>query len=513
VQENLPALKNVIYWHYKGLANQKNSSFLGYRDVLTMGREYEKNHPQVFENNLAAGKTDDICAIVYTSGTTGQDPKGVLHSYRTLRYASDFYFQLDHPGDRDNLVSNLPPAWITEQWLVFGCHLLSAGIVNFAEGAETQQQDIREIGPQIVLYSSRLWERQAGTIQARIQGAGLFKRLAYHLFMPVGYRMADMRARGLKPGWYWQILGIPANLLLFRPVRDSLGLPHARVCYSAGATLSPEAYRFYHALNVPLRNLFGSTEAGAITGSSSDDFKLDTAGRLNPNIEIKISPSGEILVRHPGLFLGYYGEPSAASAVLKDGWLNTGDSGSLTSDGYLVFLDRVQDIVKLAGGDFLYPQEIESRLKYSPYIKDAWIMAGPEKREISAVIVIDSENSGHWADKHKVIYTTYGDLSQKEEVYGLIEQEIKRVNRKLPTNCRITRFVNLHKEFDPDEGELTRTRKLRKTILKDKYTDLIKAVYSGQPSVEMEVQIRYQDGRTGNLKTMLKIQAVKEGLN
>jgi long-chain acyl-CoA synthetase len=509
VRDQLPRLQKIIYWRYKGLSNQKDTSLIGYRNVLKLGREYEKAHPGTFESNIAGGRAEDICAIIYTSGTTGENPKGGVHSYKTLKYASECYVKLDNWDRKDNLVSNLPPAWITEQWLAFGGHLLSAGIVNFAEGAETQQQDIREIGPSIVIYNARLWERQAGQIQARIQGSGALKKLTYRLLRPVGFRMADIKTRRQKPGWYWQMLSVLANLLLLRPLRDSLGLPHARVCYTSGAILCSETFRFYHALNVPLKSIYGSTEAGAITAVPNRDIRPGTVGPVIREIEIKFTPSSEILVRHPGIFLGYYNNPITTAEVLKDGWVYTGDRGRLTVEGELIFLDRAQDIIQLSSGESLFPQDIESRLKYSPYIKDAWILAGPDREYASAVIIIDSQNTGRWADKRKVTYTTYSDLSQRPEVYDLVEREIARINKEIPAGCRIERYVNLHKEFDPDESELTHTRKLRRGLLTRKYSDLVKAIYSGRPTVDMAVQVKYQDGRSGTIKTALKIQSVK----
>ena len=505
-----PHLKKIIYWRYKGLSNQNNASFLSFQNVVRMGQEYEKSHPGAFENNISAGKPDDICAIIYTSGTIAPEPKGALHSYHSLRCSSDYYLHLDDWRQKDNLVSYLPPAWITEQLLAFGCHLLSASTVNFAEDTETQQQDIREIGPNVVLYNSRLWERQAGKVQARVQGAGSLKKLTYRLFMPVGFRLADYQTRKVKPGWQWRILAIPANLLLFRPIRDSLGLTHARICYTSGATLCSEAFRFYHALNVPLKSLYGSTEAGAITGTTNENINPQTVGTINPGVEIKFSPDGEIVTRHPGIFRGYFNKPAATAEVMKDGWVFTGDNGYITKEGELFFQDRCRDVVQLTCGEVLIPQDIESRLKYSPYIKDAWILADQGRSYASAVIIIDFDNTGRWADKKKVTYTTFSDLSQKHEIYRLIEQEIMRINREIPPGCRIKKYVNLHKEFDPDEFELTHTRKLRKPFLEKRYADLVQAIYSDKPAVDVEIQVKYQDGRVGKIKTAIKIQPVGE---
>jgi long-chain acyl-CoA synthetase len=292
ILRQLPHLKKIVYWQYKGLSNQDSDTFLGFRTVLSLGREYEKSHPDIFEKNISAGKADDICAVVYTSGTTGNEPKGAVHSYKTLRWVAESYTRLDQWQPGDNLVSYLPPAWITEQWLAFGCHLLSAGTVNFAESAETQQQDIREIGPSIVLYSSRLWERQAGKVQARIQGTGVLKKLTYRLFMPVGYRVADHRDKQEKPGWFWRVLQIPANLLLFRPLRDSLGLPHARVCYTSGSRCVKRLFAFIMHWSSLEKSLW--LNRGRRHYRRRRENRHLGAETINPGVEVAITLSGEI---------------------------------------------------------------------------------------------------------------------------------------------------------------------------------------------------------------------------
>jgi len=512
INKELPQLKKIIYWRYKGLSHYQEPALAGYRQVLELGREYEKKHPGLFEDKVASGNADDICALIYTSGTTCETPKGAMHSFKTLKYGSECYLRLDPLYETDNMVSYLPPAWITEQWLGLGCHLISGCITNFPEEVDTQQQDIREIGPTMLFYSSRLWERQSSRVQARIQASDFIKRFFYKLFIPVGYRLADIKFNKKKPGLHWRTLYALGDLLLFRAIRDSLGLGNARICYTAGSTLSPEVIRFYHALKVPLKSLYGSTEGGAMTGSSNDDIHPDTVGKLNPGAEVKNTGAGEIISRSPGTFLGYYNNPAATTEVLKDGWFYSGDSGYLTTDEHLVFIDRMKDIVQLTCGENLAPQNIESQLKFSPYIKDAWVFAGPDKEYTSAIIIIDHENVGPWADRRKVTYTTYGDLSQKPEVYELVDQEIARVNLNISECCRIKKFVNFHKEFDPDEAELTRNRKLRRAFLEERYSGLITAIYGNQDEVIITTQVKYHEGRTGTMKTNIKIKSA-EGAN
>jgi long-chain acyl-CoA synthetase len=299
-----------------------------------------------------------------------------------------------------------------------------------------------------------------------------------------------------------------ADLVLFRPIRSSLGLSNARVCYTTGAVLSSDAFRFYHALNLPLKSLYGTTEGGALTGAKNDDIRLETVGPAHEGTEIKISDSGELLYRQPGVFVGYYKDPEKTAEVLEDGWFRSGDSCFINEDGHVVFVDRVEDLVELACGDKLAPQSIESRLRFSPYIKDAWVFAGPKREYASAIIVINYVNVGRWAGQRRVAYNTFAELSQKPEVCALVAQEINRINSTLPTGSRVKKYVNLYKEFDPEEGELTRTRKLRRAFLKERYRELIDAIYAGHAEVPVEARTRHQDGRVESTRTTLQIKSI-----
>ena len=511
IKDELPQLEKVIYWGYKGLAHYDDPILMGYKQVLKLGEKHEGAHPGLFEQNIESGSADDVCAIVYTSGTTGVVPKGAVHTYRTMRAGAEYYLHLDPWQEKDNIVPYLPPVWMTEQQFGIGCHLLSASILNFAEGPETQQQDTKEIGPSIVLYGARLWENQAGRVQGRIREAGALKRLAFRQLMPIGYRMADLKSRKQKPSLSLRILYAFADIALFRPIRASLGLSNARICYTTGTMLSPEAFRFYHALNLPLKSLYGSTEGGVLTGAKNDDIRWETVGPVHRGAEVRITTNGEIIYRQPGIFVGYYNDPNKTAEVLKDGWFYSGDSGFIDDDGHVVFLDRVGDLAELASGDKLAPQLIESRLRFSPYIKDAWVLAGPDRAYTSAVIIINYESVGRWAGERRIAYTTFTELSQKPEVYQLIKQDIDRVNRALPPGIRVKKYVNLHKEFDPDEGELTRNRRLKKVFLEERYRELIRAIYSNKTEVPVEARVGYRDGRMATIKTTLSIQSVEGG--
>ena len=508
IKEQLSLLNKVIYWSYKGLAHADDPLLVGYKEVLQRGEQYEKEHPGLFEQHVEAGKADDVCAIVYTSGTTGGAPKGAVHTYRTMRAGADCLLKLDPWQEGDNVVPTLPPAWMTEQWFGIGCHLLSASTLNFAEAPETQQRDAQELEPSIVFQGARLWGSQAAMIYAQILTADAIKRFAFRLLMPVGYRMADVKFQGKKPSVFLTILYGVAYIVLLRLIRKRMGLSNARICYTLGDVLSPDAFRFYHALNVPLKSLYGTTEGGMLTGAMNDDIRLDTVGPVHKGIEVRISADGELMYRHPGTFLGYYKEPKQTAKVLKEGWFCSGDSCFIREDGHLVFVDRVQDLVELASGDRLIPQLIESRLKFSPYIKDAWVLAGPKKAFPSAIIVINYNTVSRWAGQQGVAFTNFAELSQRPEVYELVKHDIDRINSTVPPGSRVERYIILHKEFDPDEGELTRTRKLRRHFLAERYRTLIRAIYDDKTEVPIKTQVKYQDGRTGTVNTMLRISSV-----
>jgi long-chain acyl-CoA synthetase len=508
LKNRLPLLKKVIYWNYKGLAHYDDPVLEGYRQVVELGKKYEDQNQSVFESNIESGNSDDACSFVYTSGTTGTAPKGAIHTFRTMMAGAYYYLQLDPWNESDNIVPYLPPAWMTEKLFGIGCHLLSACTLNFAESPETQQRDVKETGPTILIYEARVWETQASNLQARILAADAVKRLFSRILMPIGYEIAELKYRKETPGLFRKILYSIAHFAIFRPIKKSLGLTDARICYSTGSTLSPDACRFYHALNLPLKSLYGSTEGGLITGARQDDMRIDTVGPAHKGIDIKINDNGELIYHHPGLFIGYYHDQEKTAEVLKDGWFKSGDSGFIREDGHIIFLDRLEDIIELSKDDKLAPQSIESRLKASPYIKDAWVMTGPNKEYTSVVIIINYESVSRWAGQRRLVFTNFAELSQRPDVYDLIMLDINRINQDLSPALKLKKFVNLHRVLDPDEGELTRTRKLRRSFLKERYRDLINAIYEDKTEVPLEIRIEHRDGRTETERTIVQIKSV-----
>jgi len=509
IKDALPLLKKIIYWSYKGLARYDDDILVGYREALKLGETFEAEHPGRFEQNVEAGRADDVCAIIYTAGTTGSALKGAIHTYRTLRAGADYLLQLDPWFEEDNIVPYLPPVWINEQWTGIGCHLLSAGILNFAEAPETQQRDSQETGPSIVFYGARPWESQAAMVQERILGADAIKRFAFRMLMPIGEKMAELKYRKQKPSVFLKMLYFFADIILFRSIKSSLGLSNARICYSTGAILSPDAFRFYHALNLPLKSLYGSTEGGALTGADNDDIHFETVGPPHAGTEVKISDDGELIYRQPGVFVGYHKDPEKTDAVLKNGWFHSGDSSFIREDGHLVFVDRIKDLIELPAGHKVAPQFLESRLRFSPYIRDAWVLAGPKSAYLSAIIIINYDNVSRWAGQKRVAYTSFGELSQAPQVYELVGRDIDRVNHTLPPGSKVKKYVNLHKEFDPDEAELTRTRKLRKTFLEERYRELIDAVYADKTEASIEARVGDRDARERATNTTIRIESVE----
>lgn len=504
IKKDLPLLKKVIYWDPKGLWGYKDSILMSLDEVLDLGRRYGKDHPGLLDETIDRGNFQDICVICYTSGTTGA-PKGAMLSYRSLITRTEAWSEVDQWNEKEQYLSFLPPAWITEQAIGIAGQLLSGMEVNFPEKPETVQENIREIGPHQVFFGPRLWENLVSTIQAKITDASATRRFLYRLFLPVGYRRAEIHLSKKKLGPFWQALVGLAYWALFRPLRDQVGLSNIRNAYTAGAAVSPDILRYFHAIGVNIKQLYGGSEAGLATIHRHGDIKWETSGTVLPGVELKLSKDGEILVKSADIFEGYYKDPKATQEKVIDGWYHTEDFGHLDVDNHLVVIDRMADLKRLRGGRKFSPQYIEVRLRFCPYIRDALVLGGEERDFVTAVINIDLGNVGRWAEARRIPYTTFTDLSQKPEVINLIGEYVRQINESIPEWMRVKRFVNLHKEFDADESELTRTRKIRRTFVEDRYRDLIRALHGSQTDFTMDTPITYRDGRTGTLTTTIKI--------
>ncbi len=507
IKDELPSLKKVIYWDPKGLKNYDDPILISFADVIEQGKEYEKTHPNLFEQNVEKGKGDGGAFIYYTSGTTGL-PKGAMLTHKALINTAQGFVSRYPLTEDDDLVSNFPPAWVGDSFFATIPHLLTGARLNFSEEPETIAADTREVGPDFVIYGPRQWEGLVSEIQVKITDANPLKRFFYHLFMPVGYKVADMSFEGKTPNLLWRALHGVAYAFLFRPLKDKLGLGKARFAVTGSSVLSLDTFRLIHAVGIELRQSYASTEAGFISSHGKGEIDFQSVGRPASGTEVRLTEEGELLVRSECIFSEYYKDPEKTAVVVVDGWCHTGDAVHINENGHLIFLDRLEHMGELVSGTKYAPQYIEGRLRFSPYIKDAMVIGGKDREFVSAIVNMDFAMVGKWAERKGIPYTTFVDLSQKEEVADLVQQDLMRVNSYLPEAARVKKFVLLHKEFDPDEAELTRTRKLRRDFMEQRYKDLIEAMYGDKDSVIVEAPVTYRDGRKGMVSTAIKVRSV-----
>jgi len=387
-------------------------------------------------------------------------------------------------------------------------HLLTGARINFPEEPETIAEDTREVGPEFVIYGPRQWESLVSEIQVKITDANPLKRFFYHLFMPVGYKVADLNFDNKKPNLLWRALHGIAYALLFRPLKDRFGLVKARMAVTGSSVLSLDTFRLIHAIGIELRQNYASTEAGFISSHGKGEIDFQSVGRPATGVEVRVTDEGELLVRSDCLFKEYFKDPEKTAAVVVNGWCKTGDAVNINDQGHLIFMDRVEHMGELASGTKYAPQYIEGRLRFSPYIKDAMVVGGKDRGFVGAIVNIDFAMVGKWAERSGLPYTTFVDLSQKKEVADLVQKDLVRVNSYLPEGSRVRKFVLLHKEFDADEAELTRTRKLRRDFVEQRYKNLIDAMYSDKKNVMVEAPITYRDGRKGVVSTAINVRQV-----
>ena len=508
VAHKLPMLKKIIYWDPKGLSTYDSPLLVSFEEVCQLGKEYEKERPDFFETSIEQGSGDDVAMILYTSGTRAL-PKGAILTYRNVLSALEMVMKLDDWKEDGRIFSLVPLAWIPEQVFGIGGALLTGCCVFFAEEPETVQRDMREIAPTQLSLSARQWESLVSSMLAKIEDAPWFNRLLFKLLLPVGIRHAEVVTSRRNPGFILRLLYRLADLILYRHIRDDMGLSELRFGWSSAAAISPDSVKVLQAIGIPLRLHYASTEACVICNSGKE-LRAETVGRPVPGTEVRITKEGEILVRGPQVFKGYYRDPEATKKALRNGWFHTGDAGFIDDEGHLIFLDRLADLVELSNGSKVAPQYIESRLRFSPYIKDAVVIAGRDSPFVSVIVTIDFDSVGTWAEKKKIPYSTYTDLSQKKEVYDLVHKEVLKVNKMLPLESKIKRFVVLHKELDPDEAELTRSRKIRRDFIKEKYHDIISGIYGGLREIPVSARVRYRDGRESVIKTNIRVEIVED---
>jgi long-chain acyl-CoA synthetase len=506
IHAETPQLKKVVYWDPKGLKNYDDPLLISFPEVLELGKAFEREHPEMFEENLNRIDPSDTAFIYYTSGTTGQQKAAMLNHRALIATASGFVtrYPLD---DKSDLISNFPAAWVGDSFFATIPHLISGARLNFPEEPETIAADTREIGPHFVIYGPRQWEGVVSDIQVKMMDAHPFKRLAYRTFLPVGYRLAEARLSGKDPGAMWKVLGKISDGLMFRPLKDRLGLSRVRCAVTGSSVLALDTFKLIHAIGIELRQNYASTEAGFISSHSGGEIAFESVGRPALNTEVRLTAEGELFVRSDCMFSGYYkDEAKTAESFAPGRWFRTGDAVNINPEGHIIFLDRLKDMGELRSGVKFAPQYIEGRLRFSPYIKDAMVLGDKDKDFVSAIINIDFSMVSKWAQNNHLNFTTYVDLSQKKEVADLVTKDIARVNGFLPEHSRVRKFVILHKEFDPDEAELTRTRKLRRGAMYDRYKELIEAMYGEHQEVKVEAPVTYRDGRKGVVTTSIKVR-------
>ena len=503
-------LEAIVYWDDRGMWSYDHPLLLTFEAVQERGGALHHREPTLFTDAVAAGRGSDIAVISYTSGTTGR-PKGVCMDHdglfdnctRTLS-ALPMEPELDY-------LSYISPAWGTEQFFGITLGLVLPMIVNFPEEPEEVQNNIRELAVEAMVFSPRQWESLAGIVQSRMLDAGPVRRFLYSRSMRIGAAVNVRRLEGSRPSFFSRLLYPIADLLVLRPLRDNLGLTRAKIALSGGSAMSPDVYRFFHAMGVPLRNVYGASEMGLFTVHQGASYNVESVGHWMQtgsrwdDLTWRITDEGELHVRGGPGFRGYYNKPEKSEAKMVDGWFRTEDAVTMTESGELVFLDRLEDMRELATGHTFPPQFMETRLRFSPYIKDVMVLGDPTRPFVAALVQIDGEMVGRWAEQRTIGYSTFTDLSQKEEVRGLVRDEIEKVNRLLPEPSRLRRFANFPKELDPDEGELTRTRKLRREFLEERYGPLIEGIYGSDDRIKFVVPITYQDGRRGSLNADVAI--------
>ncbi len=499
-------VERIIYYDPRGLELYEHPALIEFTAVEARGRDHAAAHPGWLDDQIARGRSSDIAILSTTSGTTGL-PKLARLSHANLLSMGRSLMEVDPIGIDDRFVSFLPLAWIGEQMIAIACGLQAGFTISFPEEASTVQGDLREIGPNVMFSPPRIWESMLSAVQVRITEAGWLKRRIFSWGFDIGEEAAEYVTRGEPLPRLLSLKRRIADWVALRPVRDQLGLARLSRAYTGGAPLGPDVFQFFHSIGVNLKQIYGQTEICGIAVLHRDgDIAFHTVGEPNPGTDMKLTSTGEILLRSPAVFHGYHLNPEATTEALNDeGWLCTGDAGLLDDNGHLVVIDRVKDVMHLPDGTAFSPAFIENKLKFSRFVEEA-VTFGGEEPYVAAIITIDGETTGAWAESEHLGYTTYTDLAQKREVYDLVAEDVHRANQDLPGAARVRRFLLLHKQFDPDDEEITRTRKVRRAVIRDRYGELIDALYDEDAdSVQVVTTITYQDGSTAEREVDLPI--------
>ena len=507
-QPQVPTLKHIYYDDPRGLRNYQGVT--SFEKLTGIGREFDCAHPDFFEGEVAKGSPDDVSIMLYTSGTTGK-PKGVRQTHRAFIAAGMGGATFDRLRADDNVLSYLPMAWVGDHLFSYAQWLCTGFTINCPESGETVMTDMREIGPTYYFAPPRIFENLLTQVMIRMEDASAIKRWLFRYFTDIARKVGPHILDGATVPLFERMQYALGNLLVYGPLRNVLGMSRIRVAYTAGAAIGPDLFRFYRSIGVNLKQLYGQTETCAYVCLQPDGgVKFDAVGQAAPGVEIKIADNGEVLVRGPMLLKEYYKRPDATAESIDDaGYFHSGDAGFIDEAGHLRIIDRAKDVGKLAGGAMFAPNYIENKLKFFPHIKEA-VAFGAERERVCAFVNIDFGSVGNWAERRGLPYSGYTDLAAKPEVYDLIRECVEKVNAELATEAglagsQIERFLILHKELDPDDDELTRTRKVRRGFVAQKYAVLIDALYSGREVEHIETQVKFEDGRTGVVAADLRI--------
>ncbi|MGE0259845.1 MAG: AMP-binding protein [Alphaproteobacteria bacterium] len=508
LRDALPHLRLLVYDDPRGLRNYDEERLVSFSDVQAEGRDFAAANPDFFAAALAAGQPGDLALFSYTSGTTSR-PKGVMLSHANLTSVAEGFAAAEGIRADDEHLSYLPMAWIGNSVFALALHLWVGFTCSFPERPETVTRDLRELGPTVALGPPRYWENTLTSITVRAADAGWLKRPLFRHFRAVAERAEACETEGRPVPLGLRLRRAIGEILVYAPLRDELGLRRSRLVYTGGAPLGPDTFRFFRAIGVNLKQVYGASELGGVCSAQPvGDADPETVGRVFPGVEVRIADNGEVLARSGGVFQGYYKQPEESRAALTDdGWLKTGDAGHIDGRGHLVILDRARDVGRLSDGTALVPQFIENKLKFSPYIGEA-VVFGDGREFVAAIVAIDAATVGNWAERRNLAYTSFQDLASRAEVRGLIQEEIRRCNAGLSDAIRVRRFLVLNKEFDADDDEITRTRKIRRRFVAEKYAAIVEAFYDGADSVEVSAAITYEDGRKALLRSTIAIAEV-----
>ena len=514
IRPDCPGLAHIYFDDPRGLRNYQQAGLLSLSDMQKQGQQFAQQSPAFFDKEVASNQADDVAAMFFTSGTTG-NPKGVVHTHRSLLDRAKAGADFDHLTENEEVLAYMPPAWIGQNIFSYAQWLCCGYVVNCPESAATVNIDLKEIGPTYYFAPPRVFEGMLTTVMIRMEDASAPKRAMFAYFMDVARRYGSARRDGQSIGLMGQLLYGLGNLLVYGSLRNNLGFSRVRVAYTAGEAIGPDLFNFYRAIGINLKQLYGSTETAVFVCLQPDtQARADTVGVPCAGVQIMVADNGEVLVKSAGLLKAYYKNPEATAEVLTaDGWYKTNDAGFIDNQGHLKIIDRVKDVGRIQGGSndgaMFAPKYVENKLKFFPHIKEV-VAYGDGRDKVCVMLNIDFEAVGNWAERRNLTYAGYTDLAQKSEVYQLMLECVEKVNADLSSDAllagsQISRFLVLHKELDADDGELTRTNKVRRGYIADKYSVLVEALYQGLDQQFIETAVKFEDGRSGSVSAHLRL--------